>query len=82
LDGRAGSGVASAELNSQIHTLSRFCIALLRGKAPTGDAADAPNRAAERDDLGTAKGIMLTVAISAMIWGAVVLAVLALRGNL
>ena len=53
-------------------------IALLRGKTPTGDATDAPNWAAERDDLRPAKGIMLTVAISAVIWGAVVLVV----GNL
>jgi hypothetical protein len=53
-------------------------IALLRGKTPTGDTIDAPNRAAERDDLGPAKGIMLAAAVSAVIWGAVVLIV----GNL
>jgi hypothetical protein len=57
-------------------------LALLRGEAPKGGATDAPNRAAESDDLGPVKGIMLTVAISAVIWGAVVLIVLALRGNL
>ena len=54
-------------------------IALLRGKTPTVDATDAPNRAAERDDLGSAKGIMVAVAVSATIWGAAILIVLLLR---
>ena len=47
-------------------------IALLRRKAPTRDATDAP------DDLGSAKGIMKAVAFGAMIWGAVALIVLVL----
>jgi hypothetical protein len=53
-------------------------IALLRGKTPTRDATDAPDETAGRDDLGPAKGIMGAIAISAMIWGAVALIVLAL----
>ena len=48
-------------------------VALLRRKAPTRDATDAP------DDLGPAKGIMVAIAISAVIWGAVALTILALR---
>ena len=53
-------------------------IALLRGKK-TGDATDAPDEIAGRDELGPAKGIVAAIAISAMIWGAVALIVLALR---
>jgi hypothetical protein len=53
-------------------------IALLRGKK-TGDATDAPDDTARRDDLGPAKGIIAAVMISAMIWCAVALIVLALR---
>ena len=55
-------------------------IALLRRETPIGDISDAPDETVGRDDLGTAKGIMLAVALSATIWGAVVLIVLMLRG--
>jgi hypothetical protein len=55
-------------------------IALLRGKAPTRDAPAAPDETGGHDDLVPAKGIMVAIAISAMIWGAVALIVVALRG--
>jgi len=55
-------------------------IALLRGKPPTRDATDAPDEIAGRDELGPGKGIVAAIAISAMIWGAVALIVLTLRG--
>jgi hypothetical protein len=54
-------------------------VALLRGKAPTRDATKAPEETAGHDDLGPAKGIMVAIAISAVIWGAVALTILALR---
>jgi hypothetical protein len=57
-----------------------YLVALLRGKTPTGDTTEAPKETAGRDDLGSAKGIMLAVAVSATIWGAVILIVLMLRG--
>ena len=53
-------------------------IALLRGKK-TGDATDAPDETASRDDLRPAKGVIAAVTISAMIWCAVALIVMALR---
>ena len=52
-------------------------LALLRGKK-TGDATDASDETAGRDDLGPVRGIMMAVAISATVWGAVALIVLAL----
>jgi hypothetical protein len=52
-------------------------IALLRRKK-TGGATDASDETAGRDDLGPARGIMMAVAISATVWGAVALIVLAL----
>jgi hypothetical protein len=57
-----------------------YLIALLRRETPIGDISDAPDETVGRDDLGTAKGIMLAVALSAAIWDAVVLIVLMLRG--
>jgi hypothetical protein len=55
-------------------------IELLRGKTPIVDATEAPGKTAGCDDLGSAKGIMVAVAVSATIWGAAVLIVLMLRG--
>jgi hypothetical protein len=62
----------------RVKSANPHLIALLRGKTPTRDATDARDETAGRDDLGPAKGIMGAVAISAMIWGAVALIVLAL----
>ena len=55
-------------------------IELLRGKTPIVDVTEEPGETAGRDDLGSAKGIMVAVAVSATIWGAAVLIVLMLRG--
>jgi hypothetical protein len=56
-----------------------YLIALFRRETPI-DISDTPDKAIGRDDLGTAKGIMVAVALSVAIWGAVVLIVLMLRG--
>jgi hypothetical protein len=62
----------------RVKFINPHLIALLRGKK-TGDATDAPDETAGRDDLGPAKGIIAAVTISAIIWGAIALIVLALR---
>ena len=64
----------------RINFTNPHLIALLRRETLIGDISDAPDETIGRDDLGTAKGIMLAVALSATIWAAVVLIVLMLRG--
>lgn len=63
----------------RVKSANPHLITLLRGETPIGDTSDAPDEITGRDDLGSAKGIMLAVAISATIWGAVILIVLMLR---
>ena len=62
----------------RVKSANPHLIALLRGKTPTRDATDARDETAGRDDLGPVRGIMMAVAISATVWGAVALIVLAL----
>jgi hypothetical protein len=72
-------GASAARISAKLASLRDFL--RMRAGYVDGSAAPlSPNETARRDDLGPAKDIMLAVAVSATIWGAVVLMVLDAAG--